>query len=58
MRRRVPSRRELLRRIEAIEARLGQPTPPPLDGQESIPDAMFSTAGSAHRTARQLKDEK
>ncbi|MFE6412592.1 hypothetical protein ACFVOR_37295 [Streptomyces sp. NPDC057837] len=36
MRRRAPSRRELLRRIEALEALHRQPTPRPLDGQETI----------------------
>lgn len=30
------SKRELLRRIEALEARLDQPTPAPLPGQEAI----------------------
>jgi len=34
--RRTPSRRDLLRRIEAIEAQLAQPTPTPLDGQQAI----------------------
>lgn len=55
--RRPIRKRDLLARIEALERRLGQPTPPPLDGQESIPDTMFSTTDSAHRTAHQLIDE-
>lgn len=31
------SKQELLRRIEALEARLNQPTPAPLEGQQVIP---------------------
>ncbi|MFF9287554.1 hypothetical protein [Streptomyces griseosporeus] len=34
--RRPISKRQLLRRIEALEARLEQPTPPPLPGQQTI----------------------
>ncbi|WP_422132264.1 hypothetical protein [Streptomyces misionensis] len=30
------SKRDLLRRIEALEALHRQPTPPPLDGQQAI----------------------
>ena len=30
------SKRELLRRIEALEGRLAQPTPAPLEGQQTI----------------------
>lgn len=30
------SKRDLLRRIEALEARLAQPTPEPLAGQQTI----------------------
>jgi hypothetical protein len=30
------SKRDLLRRIEALEARLEKPTPRPMDGQEAI----------------------
>lgn len=41
MRRRAPSRRELLRRIEALEALHRQPTPRPLDGQEALPEGLF-----------------
>jgi hypothetical protein len=37
----VPSRRELERRIEALEALHRQPTPRPLDGQEAIPVATI-----------------
>jgi hypothetical protein len=34
--RRPIRKRDLLRRIEALEARLAQPTPAPLDGQQAI----------------------
>jgi hypothetical protein len=34
--RRPISKRDLLRRIEALEARLGTPTPAPLDGQQAL----------------------
>lgn len=39
------SKRDLLRRIEALEARLNQPTPPPLAGQQVI-----SVATIGHHT--------
>ncbi|WP_309032588.1 hypothetical protein [Streptomyces alfalfae] len=41
MRRRAPSRRELLRRIESIEERLALPVPEPLAGQQTIPVATI-----------------
>jgi hypothetical protein len=34
--RRFLSRKEIRRRLEALEARLGQPTPPPLEGQQAL----------------------
>ncbi|MFF7190543.1 hypothetical protein ACFZAR_36230 [Streptomyces sp. NPDC008222] len=34
-------KRDLLRRIEALEARLAQPTPQPLEGQQTIPVATI-----------------
>ncbi|MER6345118.1 hypothetical protein ACWC10_05910 [Streptomyces sp. NPDC001595] len=34
--RRPTGKRDLLRRIEEVEARLDEPTPAPLDGQEAI----------------------
>jgi hypothetical protein len=34
--RRPVSKRDLLRRIEALEARLTQPTPAPLEGQQAF----------------------
>jgi len=36
------SKRELLRRLERVEALLSQPTPPALAGQETIPVATIS----------------
>ncbi|MEZ7005710.1 hypothetical protein [Streptomyces sp. AD55] len=36
------SKRDLLRRIEALENRLTQPTPAPLPGQQAIPVATIS----------------
>ncbi|MGP3737961.1 hypothetical protein ACTWJ9_33160 (plasmid) [Streptomyces sp. GDS52] len=47
--RRPVSKRELLRRLERVEALLGLPTPPPLAGQETIPDALFNTPHGTHR---------
>ena len=35
-------KRDLLHRIEALERRLNQPTPPPLAGQEAIPVATIA----------------
>ncbi|WP_086562026.1 hypothetical protein [Streptomyces africanus] len=54
MRRRVPSRRELLRRIEALEALHRQPTPRPLDGQEAIPEDLFGQHPPQHHEPHQL----
>ena len=67
------SKRDLLRRIEALEARLGQPTPAPLEGQQIISVAtighhtyegpgpcrtdLFGQVCGAHRDAHQLVDE-
>jgi len=34
--RRFLSKREILRRLEAVEAQLRQPTPPSLEGQQAI----------------------
>lgn len=42
MRRRAPSRRELLCRIESIEERLALPAPTVLAGQETIPVATIN----------------
>lgn len=72
MRRRVPSRRELLRRIEVLEARLAQPTPAPLAGQQVLNVGtighhtyegpglcradLFGTPCGAHRDEHQLAD--
>ncbi|MFD7995466.1 hypothetical protein [Streptomyces mexicanus] len=39
--RRPIRKRDLLRRIEALEARLSRPTPAPLAGQEAIPVATI-----------------
>jgi hypothetical protein len=67
------SKRELLRRIEAIEAKLAQPAGRPLEGQQTIhvptighhtyegPGAcrtnLFGTICGAHRDAHVLIDE-
>lgn len=66
------SKRELLRRIEALETRLSQPTPAPLAGQQAISvatigdhtylgpgpcrETTFSVLCGAHRDAHQLID--
>ena len=66
------SKRELLRRLERVEALLSQPTPPPLAGQETIPvatiadhayrgpgpcrETTFTIVCGAHRDAHQLVD--
>jgi hypothetical protein len=71
--RRPIRKRDLLRRIEALEARLAQPTPPPLDGQQTInvgtiahhayegPGAcradLFGTVCGAHRDEHQHAGE-
>jgi hypothetical protein len=67
------SKREILRRLKALEARLGQPTERPLEGQETISVAtighhtywgpgacredLFGTVCGAHRDEHQLIDE-
>jgi hypothetical protein len=67
--RRPIRKRDLLRRIEALEARLGQPTAAPLAGQETISVAtighhtyegpgacradLFGTRCGAHRDEHQ-----
>jgi hypothetical protein len=67
------SKRHLLARIEALEARLGQPTERPLPGQSAISVAtighhtyegpgacradLFGTICGAHRAEHQLIDE-
>jgi hypothetical protein len=67
------SKRELLARLEALEARLAQPTPPALAGQQTInvgtighhtyegPGAcradLFGTRCGAHRDEHQLIDQ-
>lgn len=72
MRRRV-SKRELLRRIQAIEARLAEPAGAPLEGQQAIrvatighhayegPGAcrtdLFGTVCGAHRDEHELISE-
>lgn len=56
MRRRRVSKRELLRRIEALEQRLGSPTPAPLDGQQTL-DLEVAThpAGGAPSLSRAVQ---
>jgi hypothetical protein len=72
VRRRV-TRRELLRRLEALEALHRQPTPAPHPGQETIPvptighhtylgpgpcqDELFGTVCGQHRDAHHLVAE-
>jgi hypothetical protein len=72
MRRRV-SKREILRRLECLEALLTQPTPAALAGQETLPVAtighhayegpgpcqsdFFGETCGEHRDAHQLIDE-
>jgi hypothetical protein len=67
------SKRELLRRIEAIEAKLAQPAGSPLAGQQTIhvptighhtyegpgpcQRDLFGTVCGAHRDAHELIDE-
>lgn len=67
--RRFVSKREILRRLEALEALHRQPTPAPLPGQEAIPVAaighhayegpgacqadVFGTVCGAHRDEHQ-----
>lgn len=41
------SRREILRRLEALESLHRQPAPPVLDGQEAIPGLEASGRGAA-----------
>ncbi|WP_329376132.1 hypothetical protein [Streptomyces sp. NBC_01483] len=69
MRRRV-SKREILRRLEVVEAQLAQRTARPLEGQQAIPvatighhtylgpgpcrDELFGTVCGAHRDAHHL----
>ncbi|WP_086732870.1 hypothetical protein [Streptomyces glaucescens] len=71
--RRPIRKRDLLRRIEALEAALAQPTPAPMDGQQAInvgtiahhayegPGAcradLFGTRCGAHRDEHRLVDE-
>jgi len=71
--RRFVSKREILRRLEALEARLAQPTEQPLPGQETISVAtighhtyegpgacraeLFGEMCGAHRDEHQLIDE-
>jgi hypothetical protein len=71
--RRPIRKRDLLARIEALERRLAQPTPAPLDGQQAIPvatigdhtylgpgpcrETTFTVVCGAHRDAHQLIDE-
>lgn len=71
--RRFVSKREILRRLEALEARLGQPTPAAFAGQQAISVAtighhtyegpgacqadLFGTVCGAHRDEHQLVDD-
>jgi hypothetical protein len=71
--RRFVSKRELVRRLEALEALHRQPTPPPFDGQQTIPVAtighhtyegpgachadLFGTVCGEHRDAHQLIED-
>jgi hypothetical protein len=68
--RRPIRKRDLLRRIEALEARLDEPTPAPMDGQQAINvgtisdhayigpgpcrEATFAVVCGAHRDEHQL----
>lgn len=54
MRRRVPSREELLRRVDDVKARLTQRTPRPLDGQEALPEDLFNQHPAPHTEPHQL----
>ena len=54
MRRRVPSREELLRRVDDVKARLAQRTPRPLDGQEALSEDLFHPDPTPHADGHQL----